>query len=331
MTGTAHEFHLVRRPEGIPEQEDFALQERSLDALDDDQILVENMLLSVDPYMRPAMYESELGKPLMGGAIGQILETTSSHFAEGDLVSHGLGWRDRVVLDGRAARKLPDVDVPLTAHMGPLGMTGLTAYGGILEVGEIKEGETVFVTGASGAVGSMALQIARIKGCFVIGSAGSDEKVRHLIEEFGADAAFNYKNGDIAGQLRKAAPEGLDVYFDNVGGEQLAAAIGHAKLDMRVAICGIISAYNEGLGDAPGPSINALWNTIYKRIRLRGFVSSEFTDLRANFIRDVSAWLQDGEIKYRETILDGLERMPEAFQGLFTGANEGKMLVRLGD
>lgn len=330
MTSTAHEFKLVRRPEGMPQETDFSLEPRELDAPGEDQILVENLLLSVDPYMRPAMYEAEIGKALTGGALGRVLESESSFFSEGDLVSHGLGWRDLVVLDGRAARKLPEVDAPLSAHMGPLGMTGLTAYGGILEVGEIKEGETVFVSGASGAVGSMVLQIANIKGCFTIGSAGSGAKVSHLIDEFGADAAFNYKDGDIAGQLRKAAPEGIDVYFDNVGGEQLAAAIGHAKLDMRVAICGIISAYNEGLGDAPGPSINALWNTIYKRIRLRGFVSYEFEHMRADFIQDMSTWLKEGKIKYQETVLDGLERMPEAFQGLFTGANEGKMLVKLG-
>lgn len=336
MAVKTREFHLVARPQGLPKASDFALIERDLDDAADGQVMIENHFISVDPYMRPPMSMevggTPLDQPLFGAALGKVIQSKAEGIKEGDLVTHGVGWRDNVVLPAAAVQPVPDINVPLSAHMGPLGMTGLTAYGGILEIGQIKEGDTVFVSGASGAVGSMVCQISKIKGCTVIGSAGSDAKVEHLKTEYGADFAFNYKTASAMAELPKAAPKGIDVYFDNVGGDQLAAALIHSAVGGRIAICGMIASYNDGGSAATaGPSLNTLAVTIYKRLTLRGFVVTEFEPMRSQFLSDMAGWIKDGSIKYQETIVEGLENTPEAFTGLFTGANDGKMLVKLGD
>lgn len=344
---SGQEIHLQRRPEGIPVAEDFAFVEQEIGGAPDGGILVKNLYISVDPYMRPPMSMAQIGTPLnqvlMGAALGRVVESKHDGFNEGDLVSHGLGWRNYSAWDGAGASKIPEINVPLTVHMGPLGMTGLTAYGGILRIGNIKEGETVFVSGASGAVGSMVAQIAKLRGCKVVASAGTDEKIAHLRDEYSVDAAFNYKGGNILKDLMQAAPEGIDVYFDNVGGEQLEAALIHTRPYARIAICGMIASYNtssvlrvldpEGSDDSgpQGPSLNILAVTIYKRVTIRGFVVSEFEDMRSAFLDDMSQWINQGKLKYHETIMEGIESTPGAFAGLFTGANEGKMLVKLAD
>lgn len=336
MSVKTREFHLSARPVGIPKQSDFKLVERDLDDAADGEVMVANHLISVDPYMRPPMSMevggTPLDQPLFGGALGKVIQSKADGINEGDLVTHGVGWRDNVVLPGGAVQKVPELNVPLSAHMGPLGMTGMTAYGGILEIGQIKEGDVVFVSGASGAVGSMVMQIAKIKGCTTIGSAGSDLKVEHLKDEYHADHAFNYKTAKASSELRKAAPKGINVYFDNVGGDQLAAAIINGASGGRIAICGMIASYNDGASASDaGPSLNILAASIYKKLTLRGFVATEFPHLQQQFLSDMSGWINDGSLKYHETIVDGLENTPDAFAGLFTGANEGKMLVKLGD
>jgi NADPH-dependent curcumin reductase CurA len=237
------------------------------------------------------------------------------------------GFRQRFVAGSKALTKLDAGGMPLVAYMSVLGLTGLTAYGGLLVIGALRDGENVFVSAAAGAVGSVAAQIAKIKGCYVIGSAGSDEKCRWLKEELRLDAAINYKQGNLRGALKAAAPKGIDVYFENVGGEHLNAALPRMNALGRIAVCGMISAYNN-FGAVSEP-VTTLSNMIYNRLTMRGFVYYEFESKRQQFLADMKGWLLDGRIKYRTTIKDGIEAAPEALIGLFTGANTGKMVVQL--
>ena len=216
---------------------------------------------------------------------------------------------------------------PVTAYLGPLGMTGLTAYGGLLVTGELKDGEVVFVSAAAGAVGSVVGQIAKIKGCRVIGSCGSEEKASWLLDDLGFDCAINYRNDNLRRDLRSAAPDGIDVYFENVGGAHLDAALGRMRPGGRIPVCGMISAYNNA--GARSEPVTALSNMIYNRVTMKGFVVYEFFGIRDQFQADMRGWLSDGKLKYRETILDGIKAAPSALSGLFTGDNTGKMLVRL--
>ena len=265
----------------------------------------------------------------MGGAVGKVVASNNPDFAVGDHVSNQLGWREYFVSNGQGLNKVDASIAPLSTYLGVMGMPGLTAYGGLLVTGELKDGESVFVSAASGAVGSVVGQIARIKGCTVIGSAGSDEKVAQLVDEFGFDHAFNYKTDDPLTELRKGAPKGIDVYFENVGGKQLEAALTHMRPHGRIPICGMISHYNDDGTATPGP--RNLMETIYKFITLRGFVVTAFFGQQAQFLEDMSGWIQSGQMKYHETILEGIEKAPEAFIGLFSGSNNGKMLVKISD
>ncbi|MET9292541.1 NADP-dependent oxidoreductase [Streptomyces sp. NPDC003077] len=332
---TSREWHLIARPEGWPDPErDFALREAEVAQPGEGQILVQNLHLSVDPYMRGRMSAAksyvepfELGKPMLGGAVGRVIASKAEGFAEGDHVLHHLGWREYATVNAKSAVKVDPQAAPLTTYLGVLGMPGLTAYAGLLRVAEFKEGDTVFVSGAAGAVGSQVGQIAKLKGAArVIGSAGSDEKVRTLVEEYGFDAAFNYKNGPVAEQLQKAAPDGIDVYFDNVGGDHLEAAIASINLHGRIAVCGMISQYNA---TQPTPAPRNLAQIIAKRFRMEGLLVGDHYDLQPKFVEEVSAWVRSGELKYRETTVTGIENAVDAFLGLLRGENTGKMLVTL--
>ncbi|MFD7429766.1 NADP-dependent oxidoreductase [Streptomyces sp. NPDC059818] len=332
---SSREWHLVARPHGWPKAEDFALREVPVTAPAEGRILVRNLHFSVDPYMRGRMNDVKsytppfkLDHPMEGGAVGEVIASGDEGFAVGDHVLHGLGWREYADVPAGNAVKVDASLAPLSAYLGVLGMTGLTAYAGLFEVASFKEGDAVFVSGAAGAVGSQVGQLARIKGASrVIGSAGSAEKVKLLVEEYGFDAAFNYKDGPVAEQLRKAAPDGIDVYFDNVGGEHLEAAISSFNVHGRAAICGMIAQYNA-TEPTPGPRNLAL--VIGKRLRLQGMLVADHTDLQGQFVQDVAGWLASGELKYRETVVEGIENGFDAFLGLLRGENTGKMIVSLG-
>ena len=322
---------LKSRPIGVPQPTDFEVVEAETRAPSAGEVLVENVFMSVDPYMRGRMREAwGPGDVLEGGAIGRVLESDFDGLQAGDFVSHGMGWREHATMPGKACSKVDPDLAPLQAYLGVMGMPGLTAYGGLLVTGQYEDGETVFVSAASGAVGSVVGQIARIKGSkHVIGSAGSAAKVAMLKQDFGFSHAFNYKEADILSELRAGAPSGLDIYFENVGGMQLEAALTHMRPHGRVPICGMIAHYNDGDAITPGP--RNLTETIYKFVTMRGFVVSAFGHLQPQFVKDMSGWIQAGDLKYQETIFDGINSAPEAFIGLFSGANEGKMLVQLAD
>ena len=331
---TSREIQLASRPEGWPTDENFRLSEVAVPELQEGQVLVRNLYMSVDPYMRGRMNDVksyvppfQLGAPLDGGAIGEVVESRSESHRVGDRVLHGLGWRDYAVLDAKRARVIDTDLAPAPAYLGVLGMTGLTAYAGLTKVAGFKEGDVVFVSGAAGAVGSLVGQIAKAMGAKkVIGSAGSAEKVQRLLD-LGFDAAFNYHDGPVKDALKKAAGEdGIDVYFDNVGGEHLEAAIAVMNKYGRIAMCGAISQYNTT--DAPtGPRNLAL--AIGKELTLRGFIVGSYNQYADEFASLMSGWLRDGAVSYDETFVDGLENAPQAFIDLMKGANKGKMVVTL--
>ena len=296
-------------------------------------MLVRNAYVSVDPYMRGRMNDVKsyvppfpLGEPLRGGAVGKVVASRNDAWPEGTWAQHDLGWREAAILDGRGMRRVDPSVAPVSTTLGVLGMTGITAYVGIVDIGAVEEGETVFVSGAAGAVGSIAAQLARMRGARVIGSAGTPEKVAWL-HELGLDGAFDYRETPTREALRELAPDGIDVYFDNVGGETLEAAIGAMRLRGRIVACGSVSRYNatEAL---PGP--RNLFMVVTKRLRMQGFIVTDHYDRFAEFLDEVAPRVADGTIRYRETVVDGIEQAPTAFIGMLEGANVGKMLVRVG-
>jgi len=327
------EVQLHRRPVGMPRTTDFQVVTANLAAPGPGQVLVRNLCMSVDPYMRGRMVDRksyappfQLGETMTGGAIGRVIESNYEGLAPGVIVESNYGWREAFVASGTALAPLGTLTAPPSAYLGVLGMPGMTAYVGLLEVGQLKDGETVFVSGAAGAVGSIAGQIAKRKGCRVIGSAGSAAKVAHLTQDLGFDHAFDYHDGGLVEQIRAGAPNGIDVYFDNVGGEHLQAALSLMRPFGRIALCGAISQYNAA---EPPPGPNNLMLAIGLGLTLRGFIVSHFNNLREHFRRDMEAWVASGAIRYRQTVFNGIEHAPEAFIGLFTGANTGKMVVEL--
>ncbi|QCB98499.1 NADP-dependent oxidoreductase [Arthrobacter sp. PAMC25564] len=331
---STREIQLASRPHGRPRPENFRLAETKLPELQDGQVLVRNLYISVDPYMRGRMNDAKsysapfaLDAALDGGAVGEVIASRSADRKVGDAVVHQLGWREYAVVDAEATTPARTDLAPAPAFLGALGMTGLTAYAGLLKVAGFKPGDAVFVSGAAGAVGSLVGQIAKAKGASrVIGSAGSPEKVARLLE-LGFDAAFNYHDGPVREQLREAAAgKGIDVYFDNVGGEHLEAALSELNVGGRVALCGAISQYNATVAPA-APRNLAL--AIGKQLTLRGFLVGGQRQHAAEFAAQMSAWLADGTVRYDETIVDGLENAPQAFIDLLDGANTGKMLVRI--
>jgi NADPH-dependent curcumin reductase CurA len=333
MSTASRAIQLAARPHGEPKPGDFRLVDVELADPGPDEILVRNTYMSVDPYMRGRMNDVksytppfQLDQPLDGGAIGEVVASRCEGLEPGDVVLHGLGWREHALLPGAHARKVELDGLVPSAFLGVLGMPGLTAYAGLLDVGELREGDVVFVSGAAGAVGSLAGQIAKLRGNTVIGSAGSPEKVVHLVDDLGFDQAFNYKDGDIAGQLAAAAPEGIDVYFDNVGGDHLEAAIHTMNLNGRVAMCGMISNYNA---TAPVPGPDNMMQIVGKRLKLRGFIVTDHGARLRDLHAEVGPAVREGRIAFRETIVAGLDNAPQAFIDLLRGANVGKMVVEL--
>lgn len=321
----SRQIHLVRRPQGLVRADDFAVATVDTPDAADGQVQLQALLVSVDPYMRPRLdTDQPLDAPMLGSGIARVVQSRHADLKEGDLVRHFAGMQELFVVDGRAVQKLvPDPALPLSVYMHALGGTGITAYGGLLEVGALKDGEQVFVSTAAGAVGSVVAQIAKIKGCYVAGSTGSDDKAAWLRDEAGLDAVINYREAPLAQALREAMPKGIDVYFENVGGDHLDAVLPRMNVRGRIPVCGMISTYN---GDRVG--VKNLSSMIYSRVRMEGFVASDFGHLQAQFQADMTEWLKSGRIKYQETVLDGFERAPEALVGLFEGKNAGKMLVR---
>jgi NADPH-dependent curcumin reductase CurA len=328
------DIRLAKRPNGWPTEENFEIVQAEVPRPAPGQVLVRNLLMSVDPYMRGRMDDVksyappfQVGEPLEGGAVGEVIESTVDDIQPGDTLLHGLGWREYAVLDAHHVVKVDPAVAPLGAYLGVLGMTGLTAYAGLLEVAEFKAGDTVFVSAAAGAVGSVVGQIARLKGAKrVIGSAGSAAKVKWLLEDLGFDAAFNYKDGPVQQQLADAAPDGIEVYFDNVGGDHLEAAIAAFNVHGRAAICGMISLYNN---TEPSPAPRNLAQVIKKRLTLRGMLVRDHFHLQEQFVNEVGGWLREGKLRYQETVVDGLPNAPAAFLGMLRGENTGKMLVRI--
>lgn len=337
MVRHTREIHLVQRPAGVPRDEDFEIVTRELPGLGENQILVRNEFLSVDPYMRPRMADTksylpafELGAVLNGGAVGTVIESNDESMPVGTVVYHDLGWREHAILKSKWARAITDNSVPASYHLGILGilgMPGMTAYVGLFDIASFKKGDAVFVSGAAGAVGILVGQFARLAGASrTIGSAGTSDKVQFLLDEVGFDAAINYRDGDLVKQLNANAPDGFEIYFDNVGGDHFAAALEAINPYGRMALCGAISSYNtEGLPLLSGN----LFRAVSKRLNMRGFIVSDHEDLRADFERDVTKWLRSGDLVYRETFVDGLDNMVEGFRGLLSGANTGKMVIRL--
>ena len=322
----SRQIHLVSRPNGMPVLSDFAVVTTEVSDAGAGEIQVQALLMSVDPYMRPRLNADQaLGAAMLGGGIGRVTQSNNPKFKAGDLVRHGAGMQEVFISDGRGVQVLNvDPDLPLSVYMHALGGTGITAYGGLLETGALKDGEQVFVSTAAGAVGSVAAQIAKIKGCYVVGATGSADKKAWLLKEAGLDAAIDYHTEPLSKALAAATPKGIDVYFENVGGGHLDAALPKMNIRGRIAVCGMISTYNGG-----GEGVRNLSAMIYSRVRMEGFVASDFPHLNAQFMSDMTGWLKAGKIKYQETILDGFERAPEGLIGLFEGKNSGKMLIRV--
>jgi NADPH-dependent curcumin reductase CurA len=331
---SSREIRLKNRPMGMVTENDFELVEVEIPEIQEGQILVQNIYMSVDPYMRGRMGEREtyiapfdLGKPLDGGCVGQVIRSRSQYFLEGDHVLGDRGWRDFFVTDGQGLDPIDPEIAPIQNYLGILGIPGFTAYVGLLDIGQPKKGDTVFVSAAGGAVGLLVCQIAKIRGCHVVGSTGSEEKALWLKKEAGIDAVVNYKTADnLFEEFRKHCPDGIDVYFDNVGGTHLEAAIESMNNFGRIVLCGMISIYNA---TRPPRAPRNLVSVVSKRLNLQGFIIHDHQDRMRPFLHEMGQWLEQGQIKWKETVVQGLENAPKAFCGLFTGENFGKMLVKL--
>ncbi|NYH51490.1 MULTISPECIES: NADP-dependent oxidoreductase [Nocardiopsis] len=334
MSVTSREVHLVSRPVGEPRPDDFSLVETTVGDPGPGEVLVRNDWMSVDPYMRGRMNDVksyvppyQLGEPMDGGAVGVVTASGSDDVPVGTAVLHSAGWREYALLPAKAVRAVDTSLAPAEDYLGVLGMVGLTAYAGLTEVAPVREGDVVFVSGAAGAVGSIAGQIARQLGASrVVGSAGGPEKKRRLLEEFGFDAAIDYREGRLEEQLAEAAPEGVDVYFDNVGGDHLRAAIAAMRNHGRTALCGAVSQYNA-TEPAPGP--DNLFLAVGKRLNLRGFIVGDHGHLMGEYAERASGWIADGRLRTEKTVVEGVDNAVRAFLDMMRGANTGKMLVRL--
>jgi NADPH-dependent curcumin reductase CurA len=331
----ARQIHLKSRPKGLPTQENFEIVNVELPPPRQGEVLIKNNFMSVDPYMRGRMraegvYAEPYGlnKPMYGGAVGEVIESKADGLKEGDIVLSGGAWQDRLIANSETVTQLTPFDVNrLSLYLGTLGMPGMTAYVGLFKFGEPKEGETVFVSAASGAVGANVCQIAKQIGCRVVGSVGSDDKAQWLLDECKVDEVINYKTcGNLTDALSKAAPNGVDVYFENVGGSHLEAALNQMNHFGRIAACGMISTYNNS-DPAPGP--NNLMLIVGKKVRINGFIVFDHNDMRVKFLSDMESWVANGEIIVRETVVEGIENSVDAFLALFSGDNFGKMIVKL--
>lgn len=326
------QFVLRARPVGMPKESDFQLVEAPIPALAQGQVLLRTLFLSVDPYMRGRMtgirtYADpvDIGQVMVGGTVGKVIQSTHPQFSVGDVLSGYWGWQEFAVSDGKGLQKLDTRIVPPSTALGILGMPGMTAYFGFLDICQPKPGETVVVSGAAGAVGSLVGQIAKIKGCRAVGIAGADDKIRWLTDELGFDAAFNYKTTENYTQtLKELCPSGIDCYFDNVGGTITDAVLPLLNLRARMSICGQISQYNSA---KPEPGVRPYAYLLTKQARAEGFIVIQFADRFPQGIAQMAQWLKEGKLKYRETVIDGFENMPRALIGVLTGDNTGKMVV----
>jgi len=321
-------------PTGQPNLSDFTIKTKEIRLKKEKDVIISNEWISVDPYMRARMTERKnykppfkINEPMEGAAIGKVIETNSSKFAKDDVVLSEYGWRDNYIANENQINKIEPIDVPLQTYLGPLGMTGQTAYIGLLKIGKLKKNQNVLVSSAAGSVGSIVCQIAKINDCKVIASTGSDEKVKWLIEEIGVDHAFNYKKIDnLVLHLKSLCPEGYDLYFDNVGGEFLEAAIYRMKNYGRIVICGRISQMNA---TTPGSGLKNMAHVLVKRLTIKGFLIFDHLDDNKQFTNDMNDWIINKKIKWKETIVKDLENSPQAFIDLLNGKNIGKMLVKI--
>lgn len=328
------EIQLVRRPVGMPTKDDFQLVSHPVPELKEGEVLVKNLWLSVDPYMRGRMMERAsyiepfaLNTALGGGAVGEIVESRNADFPVGRKVSSMNGWREYFTSPGDDIQLLPQTEIADQAFLSVLGMTGMTAFTGLTKIAELKAGDRVFVSAASGAVGAMVCQIAKLKGCYVAGSVGSEAKARYLLDELGVDAVVNYKTtDDLQGSIAKACPEGIDVYFENVGGAHLEAVLNLMNDHGRIAVCGMIDQYNATTPQAGPANLSQL---IIKKLKVQGFIVFEHWDGYPAFVEQMMQWIEAGKITWKETVYNGIEQAPDAFIGLFNGENTGKMLVKL--
>ena len=324
---------LQSRPRGEPKLSDFELVESPVPSPGEGEFLCRTIYLSLDPYMRGRMNDvksyaqpAELGKPMVGGAVSEVVASNNPAFPTGSFVVGSTGWQAYAVSRGAGVRKLDPTAAPLSTALGVLGMPGMTAYVGLLDIGQPKPGETIVVSAAAGAVGSVVGQIAKIRGCRAVGVAGSEAKCEFVVKELGFDACVNHRSEPLVPALQKACPKGIDVYFDNVGGDVLAAVLRLLNPFARIPLCGLISQYNAA-ELPPGPNLFPL---LANRALVRGFIVSDHGDRFADFYRDCVQWLREGRVRYREDVVVGLENAPEAFIGLLRGRNFGKLVVRVG-
>jgi len=332
MEGVCREIRLVAHPAGVPGEDLFEVAESAIPDPGEGQLLIRNAYFSVDPYMRPRIGDARayvapytLGEAITGGAVGRVVVSHHPSFAAGDWVLHMLGWREWALSDGKHAWRVDSTVAPVSTALGVLGIPGFTAHYGLNEIGKPQPGETVFVSGASGAVGSAAGQMAKIAGCRVVGCASSAEKVAWL-RELGFDGVFDYREQPVRNGLAEVAPEGIDVCFDNVGGDHLEAAIGAMRNHGRIVACGSMSRY----GDTEPVAPRNLFMIVTKRLRVEGFLISDHVDRFPEFVAVAEEWVRDGRLRYRETVIDGIENAPAAFLGALRGESIGKMIVKVG-
>ncbi|BCJ85465.1 NADP-dependent oxidoreductase [Effusibacillus dendaii] len=336
MSELNRSIYLVSRPEGMPEKSNFKTVESPVPQPAEGEVLVQTMYLSVDPYMRGRMRDVKsyvppfpLNEVIVGGVVGRVVESKNPNFAKGDIIAGMLGWSDYSISNGKNIKKIETGAIPVTHALGILGMPGLTAYFGLLEIGKPKEGETVVVSGAAGAVGMVVGQIAKLKGCRVVGIAGTDEKNEYLRSELGFDATVNYKTTtNMRQSLAEACPNGIDVYFDNVGGEITDAVLTLINYQARIVICGQISAYNM---EKPDLRPNPFTQLLIKSAMAKGFIASDFANRNQEGLAQLTEWVTQGKLKFKENVVEGLENTVEAFLGLFRGENLGKQLVKVHD
>ncbi|MBL8894774.1 MAG: NADP-dependent oxidoreductase [Rhizobiales bacterium] len=330
---------LASRPKGEPTRENFKIVDTEMPQAPENGVLLKTLYLSLDPYMRGRMSEgasyakpTEIGEVMTGGTVSEVMASTHNGFAKGDIVVGYTGWQAYAVSNGEELRKLDPKLAPISTALGVLGMPGMTAYTGLLNIGEPKPGETLVVAAASGAVGAVVGQIAKIKGCRVVGIAGGKDKVRYITEELGFDVGLDHRSDDFAAKLKAACPKGIDIYFENVGGKVWEAVFPLLNFFARVPVCGLIAQYNAtALPPGPDQTPRLLSHILFKRLALRGFIVTDFAAQTGDFLRDVGAWLKAGKIKYREDIVDGLESAPDAFIGLLQGKNFGKLLIKVAE
>lgn len=336
MTLINQQIILAERPKGMPDSSTFKFIKKDLEGLKAGQVLVKTLFVSVDPYMRGRMENAEsyiepfkVGEVIEGGAIGEVIESRSGHLKQGDVVIGMFGWQKYNIAEEWEVRKIDPSLAPISTHLGILGMTGLTAYFGLIDIGKPEEGETVVVSGAAGAVGSTVGQLAKIKGARVVGIAGTEEKIKYLKDELGFDEGINYRTArNLDNEIKRACPDGVDVYFDNVGGEISDAVLTQLNRFARIPVCGAISAYNLEKADV-GPRVQT--TLIKKSALMQGFTVGNYSDRFQEGAKQLAQWLQEGKLTYHETIQEGFEHIPEAFLGLFKGNNIGKLLVKIAE